>query len=657
VSFDSFAAREPYFSVLTSPKYLRARMDEAARREFLAGGERLVDAMFTTVEQHVAPDFAPTAILEYGCGVGRLVWPLARRAARRGGTVTAVDRSAAMIAAARADPAAAAVSNVEWLDATALAGPDRRFDLVVCYLVLQRMPVQEGLALIRSLAERLVTGGVAVFQFPYFTRASSAQRATRWLRERVPGANAVVNRLRGQPTDLPFIPSHCYSFQDVLATLDRDGLPAAHVVFDDHDDLRSALVVVERPLAREGQVAPGASAAPIEVRDMIAATSVGDLNATAEAYFASLTDWDHHLAKPFATPDEAPWLLANVTEVLHAARLRPGDVVLEFGAGTGWLSRFFTQLGCRAVLLDVSPTALAIARELYARVPVVGSQPPPSFLVFDGERIELPDASVDRVVCFHAFHHAPNPDRVIAEFGRVLKPGGLAVFAEPGPRHSRTPQSQYEMRTYHVVENDVDVHALWRTARASGFRSIELSVFHGKPFRAPLDQYEDLLRGGAMGQVWMDSTREFLRNVRMFTLTKAGQEIEDSRSAAGLACVIVVAGPGPAQAGVPIHLDVTVTNAGSAVWLPAGADPGGVTFGVQVLDESGQLIRTDVLETPLAAMGTGEVLPGQTCRIAVELEPLPVGRYELVVDCVSARVTWFSQRGSVPARVRIDVAL
>jgi SAM-dependent methyltransferase len=342
---------EPYFSVLTSPKYLRARMDDAARREFLAGGERLVDAMFTTVEQHVSPDFAPTAILEYGCGVGRLVWPLARRAARRGGTVTAVDRSPAMLAAAKADPSATAVSNVEWLDATALAPSDRRFDLVVCYLVLQRMPVPEGLALIRSLAGRLVTGGVAVFQFPYFTRASSAQRATRWLRERVPGANAFVNRLRGQPADLPFIPSHCYSFQDVLATLDRDGLPAAHVVFDDHDDLRSAMVVVERPLMRMGSDPVGANRVPtgsdpIDVRDLIAATSVDDLNATAEAYFVSLTEWDHHLAKPFATPDEAPWLLANVTEVLHAARLRPGDVVLEvLGCGKEDVERVLGDLG------------------------------------------------------------------------------------------------------------------------------------------------------------------------------------------------------------------------------------------------------------------------------------------------------------------------
>src|SRR5215210_691554 len=92
---------EPYFTVLTDSKFLRARMTDAARDEFFGGGETLVDFMWRTIQLRVAPAFGPTAILEYGCGVGRLAIPLARRAARRGGTVTAVDRSAAMLGVAR----------------------------------------------------------------------------------------------------------------------------------------------------------------------------------------------------------------------------------------------------------------------------------------------------------------------------------------------------------------------------------------------------------------------------------------------------------------------------------------------------------------------------------------------------------------------------
>ena len=38
--------------------------------------------------------------------------------------------------------------------------------------------------------------------------------------------------------------------------------------------------------------------------------------------------------------------------------------------------------------------------------------------------------------------------------------------------------SQFEMRAYRVVENDIDVHALWRTAQEHGFSDIKLAVFN-----------------------------------------------------------------------------------------------------------------------------------------------------------------------------------
>src|SRR5207244_10274446 len=108
----------------------------------------------------------------------------------------------------------------------------------------------------------------------------------------------------------------------------------------------------------------------IDVKELVARSSIDELNRTAEAYFASLTDWDFHLAKPFSRADEAPAMLINLAVLLQGLRLSPGDVVLDFGGGTGWLSRFLTQLGCRAIVLDVSATALDVARALYERMQI-----------------------------------------------------------------------------------------------------------------------------------------------------------------------------------------------------------------------------------------------------------------------------------------------
>jgi ubiquinone/menaquinone biosynthesis C-methylase UbiE len=153
----------------------------------------------------------------------------------------------------------------------------------------------------------------------------------------------------------------------------------------------------------------------------------------------------------------------NVAVLLQALRVTPGMTVVEFGAGTGWLSRFLTQLGCRAILVDVSPTALRIARELYRRQPVVGDRPEPH-LEYDGRRIALlPDASVDRILCFDAFHHAPDPDAIVREFGRLLTRRDRRVLSQD--RAIRSGASQFETRTYGVVGEDVDVTPLAHGAR------------------------------------------------------------------------------------------------------------------------------------------------------------------------------------------------
>src|SRR5438132_7612117 len=158
----------------------------------------------------------------------------------------------------------------------------------------------------------------------------------------------------------------------------------------------------------------------IDVRRLMSERSVEEHCRLAEEYFAKLGDQTHHLAKPFGAIDETPQLLINLAVVMQGLSLCPGMTVLEFGAGTCWASHALTQLGCRVVAVDVSPTALRIGQELYERHPPFGDKPAPQFLLFDGRRLELPDKSIDRVICLDSFHHVPNPKEVLSELGRVL---------------------------------------------------------------------------------------------------------------------------------------------------------------------------------------------------------------------------------------------
>jgi len=64
---------------------------------------------------------------------------------------------------------------------------------------------------------------------------------------------------------------------------------------------------------------------------------------------------------------------------------------------------------------------------------------------------------------------------------RVLKPGAIAGFHEPGPNHSKSAGSQYEMRNFNVLEDDIDIGKIWSLAKEMGFFRLRLGVYSPYP--------------------------------------------------------------------------------------------------------------------------------------------------------------------------------
>jgi SAM-dependent methyltransferase len=100
--------------------------------------------------------------------------------------------------------------------------------------------------------------------------------------------------------------------------------------------------------------------------------------------------------------------------------LPPGDA-LDAACGTGRYAEYLAGRGHRVVGVDSSPDMLERAR---ARVPSG------KFLTGDLHRIPLPDNDVDLVVSALALSHLPALGPVLAEFARVLRPGGHVLLAD-----------------------------------------------------------------------------------------------------------------------------------------------------------------------------------------------------------------------------------
>ena len=393
------------------------------------------------------------------------------------------------------------------------------------------------------------------------------------------------------------------------------------------------------------------------MRQLIDARSIEEHCRLAEEYFAKLEDKTHHLAKPYGTPDETPQLLTNFAVVLQGLSLCPGMTVLEFGAGTCWASHALTQLGCAVIAADVSATALQLGRELFARHPPFGNRPAPRFLHFDGHRLDLPDQSVDRIICLDAFHHLPNPEQVLAEFGRVLVDGGIAGFAEPGPEHSKSAQSQYEMRTHGVIENNVEMDEISRAASMAGFTDLKLAVFNANAFHLSLDEFEDFLRGGRSSKRYVEATQTFLKNQRNFFLYKGEPRPRDSRYRLGLTAKIEIS---PTSIRVkekePISLKAIVTNTSDAIWLPRSAGLGAVLLGCHVYHANGEVFRRSFHWEALTPDEGRLISPGERVELDMNLPALPAGNYTLEFDMVSNDVCWFAVNGSQVTRAAVEVA-
>lgn len=99
--------------------------------------------------------------------------------------------------------------------------------------------------------------------------------------------------------------------------------------------------------------------------------------------------------------------------------------VLDVGGGTGALARrLHDSAGAIVTVLDPTP-------EMLRYIPADG---PVRCVIGTAEAMPLPDDSFDAVIVTDAFHHFRDQPGAVAEFRRVVRPGGGVIIIELDPR-------------------------------------------------------------------------------------------------------------------------------------------------------------------------------------------------------------------------------
>jgi SAM-dependent methyltransferase len=128
-------------------------------------------------------------------------------------------------------------------------------------------------------------------------------------------------------------------------------------------------------------------------------------------------------------PEVALQSFAGVACPFRAEAIRPGDTVLDIGAGAGTDTLIAARLvgpAGRVFALDITPAMVRKLRELAARLGIGNVE------VIEGnaDEIPLPDATVDVVTSNGMLNLVPDKRKAVAEIFRVLRPGGRVQIAD-----------------------------------------------------------------------------------------------------------------------------------------------------------------------------------------------------------------------------------
>jgi SAM-dependent methyltransferase len=338
------------------------------------------------------------------------------------------------------------------------------------------------------------------------------------------------------------------------------------------------------------------------------------------------------------------WLFDLATVIL-LLDCRPGDRVLDLGAGSGFSSETLARLGYSVVAVDPDYAALQNNRRRPSFDPhrIQGQ-----IQAVRGVAEQLPfrTHSFDGAVAMNVLHHVPDLQSAASELQRVLKPGSRIAFCEPGLDHLGHPETRRAISEHGENDRPFDVLAFLALARDQGFREAMLTATLQSPLRLLRLEEIGLYLSGSHPRPWLTPAGvidELHRRHAYGMLVNHGEKPKTSRHPGQLRATLTVTGvPRVIQRGALLSCVVEALNTGDTTWLAAQSRFGGyVTIGCKILNTDGLLVTDAAGRSFLNA----DIPPGNKATVAVTIripDALASGDYVLQFDLVNELISWFA---------------
>jgi 2-polyprenyl-3-methyl-5-hydroxy-6-metoxy-1,4-benzoquinol methylase len=228
--WEKFGKNDPYYGVLTLDKFRSVNLTDDNKEEFFRSGYEHIDIILKKIRTYIDSSYMVNQALDFGCGVGRLVIPLAEISNK----VTGVDISESMLLEAKRNCEARSLGNVDFIKSNESLSllEDRQYNFIHSIIVFQHIPTRRGELIFRSLISHLEDGGCGVIHFTYSKLDSKIRKIISDIFNKyIPFGANLINIIKGKSFFAPSMQMNKYNLNKLFLIMQESKISNFHTEF------------------------------------------------------------------------------------------------------------------------------------------------------------------------------------------------------------------------------------------------------------------------------------------------------------------------------------------------------------------------------------------------------------------------------------------